>query len=669
MAIIEIQFKQNVFLNILGAKIIRQDFPRSLFSQLATDRLIERIEMLQVAFASDEDLQGISIEEGQLLAKFSFLLHHTSFVEARTAGSLQAPPTQTLNCELWLKLAPAAPNLQWFISRFEVENQMVPILKVGSIPVGDTGFVVKDMKLFNANGIVSVSLSTLDTDVLNANVVDKLEAFEWGFFVDGQVFADQLADSMNAAVKSSIVDEPDLEITSFAAGQWWVNPPRAHTSISLNAIDAGPLDIDVPIKISAESTFIPNLATKALAIKTTISWHATGAISALPGVQGKVNDAIKEKLVAPEGMLEVDKGESYISFLGHSRLFLPHSELFRTDLTNVTVENNGLHARGTVKVYPPPTADFYLEEAHWAKKLDCSVKNYTINFKPPVLHVFTTDSYFKIQVRPTITTDPPGFWAPNVVSANSSIGPDAVDIRFDLNPGMNPLVGYSTSAYFETNLGVRWVDLKTVPDKPTLSFVGLKAQAISECMAISDRWGMGIMNLDWLVDPPYVDYGLPAVREWTIIGAGIENAERIVFRAVGPGGERVLNMHGSGRGDAFLQLITDRDETLVVESRSNLSFAPPQVFQRWIIPQVSIPVSRGATPVALLDDTLFVKNARAVVPVSLTQATGYMEESATEGKELDDGRENTVVPTISGNRNVAVLHRGNILVGLASPFH
>jgi hypothetical protein len=103
-------------------------------------------------------------------------------------------------------------------------------------------------------------------------------------------------------------DEPDLEITSFAAGQWWVNPPRAHASISLNAIDAGPLDIDVPIKISAESTFIPNLATKALAIKTTISWHATGAISVLPGVQGKVNDAIKEKLVAPEGMLEVDKG-------------------------------------------------------------------------------------------------------------------------------------------------------------------------------------------------------------------------------------------------------------------------------------------------------------------------------------------------------------------------
>src|SRR5688572_1750552 len=146
MAIIEVQFKQNVFLNILGAKIVRQDFPRSLFSQLATDRLIERIEMLQVAIASDEDLQGISIEEGQLLVKFSFLLHHTSFVEARTAGSLQAPLTQTLNCDLWLKLAPAAPNLQWFISRFEVENQMVPILQVGIIPMGDTGFIVKDMK-------------------------------------------------------------------------------------------------------------------------------------------------------------------------------------------------------------------------------------------------------------------------------------------------------------------------------------------------------------------------------------------------------------------------------------------------------------------------------------------------------------------------------------------
>ena len=100
MALIEIQFREDIFFTILRAQIIRLDLPTTFFPELDTPldlvhpvnpikkaRRIERIEARQAGFFDPAD-EVLPPNDGELLFKISFLLHHTSFNAAHAAGSL-----------------------------------------------------------------------------------------------------------------------------------------------------------------------------------------------------------------------------------------------------------------------------------------------------------------------------------------------------------------------------------------------------------------------------------------------------------------------------------------------------------------------------------------------------------------------------------------------------
>jgi hypothetical protein len=238
-------------------------------------------------------------------------------------------------------------------------------------------------------------------------------------------------------------------------------------------------------------------------------------------------------------------------------------------------------------------------------------------------------------------------------------------------------VGKTSSGFIMTNLGIRWVDLGAVPARPAepANRIGIQAYVYNRCLQLTDRWGMGVLNLDWLVDPPDLDLGMPALREWTIVGSQILEASQVELVAVGPTGERVLAAIPVERNAVFAQVVTDADETLQVRSNVALAPTPPQVFQRWIIPWASTPVGADAQGLAIANGDLFVLENEDVARLELQGArqlatTSVDQPSAEQGrfsKLFRVQRGGMASRTAARGRAVAVLHRGKAVLGFAGP--
>jgi hypothetical protein len=443
----------------------------------------------------------------------------------------------------------------------------------------------------------------------------------------------------------------------------------------------------VPVRIIASTQIVPDIGQGKLVLRTSISWSAQDFLTNLgiKAVEDKVSEVILAKLKTPPGQVVAERGEKHIVFQSSRDIAQPKTPLFSTSLTQAQVDENGLQATGKLLVFPPPAAVFTLEKPRWSSGIDCHSRSWKTQFHPPVVHIFCPDRFYQVQIRTTPVVVPAGFWVPTFGSTGVGTGIEVRDITFQPPFPMNP-AGLTSSAYLDTNVGVRWVDFGAVPVKPVQQDnpLGLKAAAISECMAISDRWGMGILNLGWLVDGPDFDLGLSHLREWTIMADGIVDVARIELAAVGPRGERRLAYLPVEAGAVVAQVITAADEALQVQNGVSLLAAPPQVLQRWIVPWLSVPVEPGTRPLALSDSTLWVAEGAKLAQLELrgyeplkdgaetglnfrhTEAVGLPLALAARLKRFREGN-HTLPQTITHGRTVAVLHQGAIMVGLAGP--
>jgi hypothetical protein len=688
MAVVEIQFKQQVFFDIIAAQIVRVDPPGALLSRLPAGTLIERVEAGPITFADGDVL----FSDGELALRVPLTVHVTTSDGARAAGSLQAPVTQPVPCTVWLRLQGAPPaDLRWFIARVEVLNQFIPIIAPPrAIPIGDLDVPVQDITLAAGNGVVAIRLATPTGGALLSPVSNRLGGDDWGQFIEGQVFADTLAQEMNSGVDSAAAGstDPKIEVTSYATGHWDPDPPAAYAAVDLVAVDALPADIDVPVRVYAMSQLNLDPVLDRIELRTRVSWAAHDFVTSLSSgeievVEDEVSEAILDKLKPPPGQEELERGERHVVFRSFRPLVEPITSLFRATINHLTLSGSGVGATGTVTVYPPPVAHFTLEDQRWKSGTDCNARRWKTEFRPPVVHIFGVDQFHSLRFRGHPTVDPPGFWIPSVTWSGFGAGNQIAHVTFEVPPGGLKPPGQKSSGFIVTNMGVRWVDLGGVPYKPAppADPASIQAYVINTCMAISDRWGMGVLNLEWLVDPPDLNLGMPPLREWTIAGTGIIDTDRIEVVAVGPAGERPLAMVPVERGAVFAQVMTDADETLQVRGRAPMSSAPPQFMQRWIVPYSSVSVGAEARELALLDGALFVIDGRGVQRLDLpaggiagTAAMVRRLESAAVPAGLATrvqrrrGNGSLSAPRTAGRgRAIAVLHRGMAVLGFAGP--
>jgi hypothetical protein len=210
-----------------------------------------------------------------------------------------------------------------------------------------------------------------------------------------------------------------------------------------------------------------------------------------------------KKLRPPAGQMEIERGDNHVVLQGERPLLEPSTNLFRATVDQLHLSGEGVAATGRVFVSPRPMAFFTIEDQHWESHLDCTARQYKTQFHPPKVLIFNTDRWWVLRFVGDPTVDPAGFWVPRA----SWPGFQLAQVEFQIPPGGTKPVGQRSSGFIATTLGVRWVDLGAVPNRPPAPAdpLGIQVFVISTCMAISDPWGMGIMNLEWLVDPPDLD--------------------------------------------------------------------------------------------------------------------------------------------------------------------
>ncbi|WP_342236410.1 hypothetical protein [Inquilinus sp. OTU3971] len=657
MAVIEIQFREKVFFDIIAAQVLRTDPPAALFSRAPAGSFIDRIETGAVRWARDDE---VLFSEGEVAVQVPFSVHLTSYEAAKTAGSLQVPQTFPIPCAVWLRIGGAPPaGLRCSIARLEINGEFIPVITPPqTISLAGLGMPIETITLAAGDGVVAVRLFTPTGGWLVAPAVNRLGGADWGLFLEGQVFADQLAEEMNHAADGVVQGSSDpIEISSRAVGHWDAASTTAYASVDLVAVDRLPADIDVPFTVYAATRLNLNAVLDRIEVLTTISWAAHDVITTVSGgaievVEDEVSAAILEKLKPPAGQEEVERGERHIVLRQNRPMPEPVTNLFRATLDHYALTGAGVEATGAVTVYPPPVAHFTLEEAHWTSEVNCNTRRLETNFTPPTVHIFCADRFYSLAFRANPTADPDKIWVPRVSWSGFGAGNQIAHVVFDVplpgDGGLRP-PGTWASGFIVTNMGVRWVDLGVVPVRPAAPAdpIAVQAEIISTCMAISDPWGMGILNLDWLVDPPDILLGRPPLREWTITAAALAGIDRVQLVARGPAGERPLANPQVRRGEIFAQVVTDADEVLQLRSGGRTTSAPPDVFQRWIVPWRSAAIGRGG--------------------VELTEATDVAVASRTcPNDEPDD---DASLRTAGRGRAVMVMHRGEAVLGFAGRFH
>jgi hypothetical protein len=495
---------------------------------------------------------------------------------------------------------------------------------------------------------------------------------------------------MNSAADDAAAgsSDPVIEVSSRATGHWNPSPPAAHASVGLTAVDALPLDVDVPIVIYATTELHLDPVLDRIELRTRISWAAHDFITefssgAIEIVEDEVSKAILDKLKPRPGQQEVERGERHVVYRSERPLMEPVTSLFSATLDNHILTAAGVGATGPVKVYPSPVAHFTLEDQHWESGLNCNARRWETKFVPPKVHIFGVDRFYGLRFLAHPTVDPAGFWVPQVSWSGFGPGNQIAHVTFDVPPfgagGLRP-VGQVSSGFMVTNLGVRWVDLGAVPVQPAAPAdpVGIQVFVYNKCLQLVDPWGRGVLNLDWLVDPPDLDLGMPPLREWTLVGTQIFEVDRIGLAAVGPAGERQLAVVPVRGNSVFAQVVTDADETLEVRSRVALSPTPPQIMQRWIVPWSSAPVGSDTRELAISDGDLLVLDRESVSQIKLPgSGRAAMTHRLEPGKlparlaaRLHQSRSNaefSAPRTVGNGRSVAVLHRGMVVVGFAGP--
>lgn len=686
MAIIEIHFSEQVFFNIIAAQVLRVDPPSALTDQLPAGFLIERIDPHDIVWASSSE---VLFGDDELAVKVPLTVHITNYEMAKAAGSLQAPTTIPVPATVWLRLQGAPPSsLRWSIQRVEVQGQFVPVLAPPqTIDLGSIGSDVSDIILAAGAGVAAIRLVTSTGGGHLGAVTNRLGGADWGQVIQGQVFADSLAHEVNEAANSAAAgsSDPQIIVSSTATGYWDQKERAAFTSVDVVALDALPADICVPITVYASLRIGLDAVLDRLVLTTRITWASHDVITVVSSglisvVEDKVSEALLNRLKPPQGQEEIERGDDYVVFRSTRPFLEPNINLFRATVDQLDLNGSGASATGRVHVAPRPMAHFILEDQHWESHTDCGARQYKTEFHPPRVLMFNTDRHWLLRFLQDPTVDPPGAWSPRA----SWPGFQVAQVEFGIPPGGVQPVGSQSSGFIVTSLGVRWVDLGAVPARPPAPAdpIAIQAYVISTCMAISDPWGMGIFNLHWLVDPPDLDLGMPALREWTLVMLDVGDPAQINLSAVGPNGEHHLTRLVTGRTPMVVQVITDATETLQVRRAGRAGAPAPQVLQRWIVPWASVPVADDAHTLRLTASELFVTGDRGVTRLELPQylsravqaphvqrpETNDISASAIPAVESSfEHARRAALRTAGVGRSVAVLHRGQAVLGFAGP--
>ena len=686
MAIVEFQFRKQVFLDYFKAEINRRRLPfptlDSPFLPQVKGHLLERIECRSCTAAATSG-------GGQLTVQAEIAIHyHTSLATIRAAGSLKRAVTEQqiipVPVVFSVRLDTPNPQLQWVPTFGLIPPDNVPL----NLPAG---LNPQSAAVEASEDVIVIRLGTRPDDPVNAPITSRLGNSDWSQLIPGQLFVDQFTAGLSRALASAI--SGDLESSKSSSGVWLPDGmPLGGGNVPLVIVSAEITAMNISVLISLTAQFAVSghtlVTTLTLnCVVESILFDVLGTLI-LPPIGGFVFHEIAEDTVSeillgevgtPTGFQKIGETDNSITYQSTSLLSGPSSSFV---LTHAEVNKEGLLMTGDAQIRPLPLGlQGSVSTPVSSLDRDCNRKRVTVEFRPA--QVFLND--IGMDGPPKIFPDgilfnPAGAWAAVPGASNDWLD---LALTFVDPPGGRLPVGTATSVILDTDCGVRWVDLGVIPPDHEQPTVGDIAEMLSRCMGISDPWGDGVMNLDWLVDWPDLRYEFEPVRQWTIGVRDLQEDVRFEFVAVGPDGEeRVVGATG-GRQNFAVQITTNANETLQIRTMGGLSAPAPVVFQRWIVPFASLPLESVPAAVSAFERMVGVIGFDGNTQVVQIAAGGVLSTQRLNGerqmdpsldrlvnklaREVRRNREPWAVAAQIDRQTVAVSHGQELLIGTMGP--
>lgn len=634
MSIIEIQFREDAFCEIVKAEIIRIPPPSELIQFIYTygqlifpsprQILLDHIVCEHVAIVG-RTLQGAVPLPGAILLEVTIKLVLTSKENAVAAGHLAVPaPEQVIAMRFWLECT-LSPERAIKFKMVEAEDERMSFVPVsGAIELGQSfpqRFMARVIQIFTAaivakDGVVSmrVGLSFAERDnpqaVLEYWMGNRLGSARWGLFIPGIFFANIIAAEINDAADQGVAlsGDPTLEVKNRAEGSWLVPARFARAVVDMNAIDALPLGFDVPFAIGVKLMLQPN-GNIGLYLDTHIYWVAGDLLTnlGLGVVQDLINDAARENMRPPaSAQIETGRGDNFVDYRASIPLAGPRSHAFRTTVDVIAVDDHGVAITGSVVVLPVPTATWSATLPYWTFSGSCSSRNVVQKLHPPMVQLVGGDPFLSLwQVMGDVNSNPS--W--EMKERHSWPGATPVTLNVEFQPARKLLgevqTGVPFAAFIYSNLGLRWVNFGIIPPKPAVSdrdLLGRTAALVSKCMAISDRWRMGVLHLDWLVDPPKLDLnlGFPQLKQWQISATEVEEVKFVDVTAIGADeSRRPISRFPVTDNMLDFSVITELNETLELRTAVNMAGRTPNIKLRLIAPWSILSVEKPVSDVVV----------------------------------------------------------------------
>ena len=634
MAVIELQIREQRFVDLFVARFNNSPLPAATldFPAELKGLPLERLECLGAT------VEALSETELRISADVVFHFH-ASLDEVRAAGSLNRPPSQTLR-----RSVPFSASIG-MVKKSEDNDELVPALRLSvagdPIPAANMILSLPPEIQFAAgavvlgDGVVALRIGTTDKDSLTTPVRSEVGGDDWAQVIGGQFFADILVASLERSIEGVLSDDT---YCNRGPGGAWVSVEGmgrfAAASAEITKIKAcfGYLNIEVELIVRADL----QTSGQHLITALTLTGDADSTLCDFAGLiylgpigAGVVHAIAEDKVAAEvlgkakpeEGFHEIRRTDRAITYERTSLIPTPSSAFV---LTGSEIGERGLVARGSLQFQRPRRGlEGEATPPISEHRTNCGRRSVDVHFEPASVALRDigagTPRLFAARFEPADA------WVVVPGPTNSHLD---LSLKFVDPPTGRLPAGTATSVFLFTDCGVRWADLGTIPPEQEQASIGQIAEMISECMAISDSWGDGAMNLGWLVDPPDVQHGIDLVRQWSVGFRELPAGARIELLArAADGEERVVAVVENAVEQAVL-VTTAAHETLVIRAGQSLSAPAPTVSQRWLVPFASLALEAEPVAMAATDGLLALRDVAGATHL-IDVAAGAMATTRT----------------------------------------
>jgi hypothetical protein len=727
VAIIELQVRTQAFLEYFKAELNRRTLPfatwpppYALDLQALQGRPLERIVCVGCSAEPTAGADHLTLT-AQLVVHY-----HEDLASVRAAGSLQPAVTKqlatTLRFHVSVLIVTDPTDRDGCDRSLPADQQPPKRAKLrASVPLM-TRFPAKDVSLclppqinvesaavVASEEVVAIRIGTRPDDPVSAPIVDRVGNSDWSQLIAGQLFADTLVAALQKTVDSVVKKVAEIKPDKDASGAWlpatpWGSPPRAIAGAEVTAVNQTVLNIDVSIAVSLIGELQASGHSLVATVKLTWDPDTTvlevvgglfvglfGSIAVHEIAEDMASEAILGRLPASlggpggEAFKKIGETEDSVTYQLTGSIPTPGS---RFVLNHSEVTNEGVVASGTLdigggwatlegEVIPPSSG----------LETNCSARTVAVKFYPAEVYLRALGTGAPKILKgeaplyePKAIFEPPNAWVATTGAGNSWL--DLV-VKFADPPTGRLPPGTATSVFLHTDCGLRWADLGVIPaDHPPPSVADV-AEMINNCMVRTDPWGRGVLNLEWLVDPPHQPRDIDPVRQWTVALRNLAEATRVEFVARGPRRrERVLGVI-EGRQNVAAQVTTDADETLQIRTNRPTATPPPVVSQRWVIPFASVPLKDPQRSIASVGGAIAVRGQDGETLLVELGSEGHVMTSRVDGRRQSEpgirgvldaltreeqrSREAWAAGARVDKQTVAVIHRGALLIGTVAP--